>query len=150
MRFVRAWPVVLLLAGAALLAVAEFATLYDVRVITAVPKGGHHSVGAHHSYALLIVAIALVPMALGAVLVGSRAAAAACLVLAAVAVFVVLAIDLPDLDQTGLVGESYEGAQTVTRSGFYLESLGAALAVVGAVAALVFSGPARERRSSSA
>ena len=36
------------LAGAGLLVAAEFSTLYDVRVVTAVPEGGSFSVGGHH------------------------------------------------------------------------------------------------------
>jgi hypothetical protein len=123
-----------LLAGAALLVVAEFSTLYEVRAITAVletSKGG-----AHHDYALLIIGIALVPMALGAVAGGSRPAAFACLVLALVAVAVVLGVDRPDVDETGLT-RAYEQAKASPKTGFYLESLGAALALIGAVGTLV-------------
>ena len=45
----------LMLLGAALLIVAEFLPLYEIRAITAVPEGGEHSTGAHHGYALLVV-----------------------------------------------------------------------------------------------
>ena len=39
---------VLPIAGAGLLIAAEFSTLYDVRVVTAVPEGGSYSAGGHH------------------------------------------------------------------------------------------------------
>ena len=57
-------------AGAALLIAAEFSTLYDVRVVTAVPEGGSFSAGGHHGYALVVMAVGIVVMALGAVLGG--------------------------------------------------------------------------------
>ena len=44
-----------ILLGAVLLIVAEFLPLYEIRVVTAVPKGGHHSAGGHHGYALLVI-----------------------------------------------------------------------------------------------
>ena len=102
------------------------------------PEGGTQSVGGHHAYALAIVGIALVPMALGAVRGGSRPAAIATLVLAVVAVAIVLGVDLPDLNETGLIGRTYDQAQARPREGFFVESLGAALALVGALATLLF------------
>jgi hypothetical protein len=141
-----------LLGGALLLALAEFLTLWEIRVITAVPEDGSSTGGSHHGYALLLVALALVPMSIGAVIGGSRPAALACLVLSLVAVVVVLAVDLPDVNETGLIGQTYEAAEARPGAGFYLESLGAALALVGSVAVLVLGGrsergrPARRRR----
>ena len=131
-------PLVVLLAGALCLIVAEFLTLYEIRAVTAVPEGGTQSVGGHHAYALAIIGIALVPMALGAVRGGSRPAAIAALVLAVVAVAIVLAVDLPDLNETGLIGRTYDQAQARPREGFFVESLGAALALLGALATLLF------------
>ena len=131
-------PLVVLLAGALCLIVAEFLTLYEIRAVTAVPDGGTQSVGGHHAYALAIVGIALVPMSVGAVRGGSRPAAIATLVLAVVAVAIVLGVDLPDLNETGLIGRTYDQAQARPREGFFVESLGAALALVGALATLLF------------
>jgi hypothetical protein len=119
------------------LIVAEFLPLYEIRVITAVPNGGEHATGAHHGYALLVVGLAMLPMAWGAVVGGSRPAAYAVLVLALIALFVVLAIDLPDLNETGLIGRTYDEAQARPRVGFVVESLGATLALLGAVGNLV-------------
>lgn len=129
---------VVLLAGALLLIVAEFMTLYEIRAITAVPEGGTRSVGGHHAYALLIVGVVLVPMALGAVRGGSRPAAIAVLVLALLAAGIVALVDLPDLNETGLIGRTYDEAQARPRAGFFVESLGATLVLVGAVATLLF------------
>lgn len=139
----------LLLAGALLLAIAEFMTLFEVRAITAVLET--EKAGSHHNYALLIVAIALVPMAIGAVLGGSRPAAFATVALAIVALAVALLIDRPDVDQTGLT-RTYESAKASPKSGFYLESLGGVLALIGAVGTVVLrpgaaaSAPRREPR----
>ena len=66
-----------IVAGAVLLIVAEFLPLYEIRTITAVPEGGRTSTGSHHGYALLIIGLAMVPMAIGAVRGGSRPAAIA-------------------------------------------------------------------------
>ena len=128
----------LLLLGAVMMIVAEFLPLYEIRVVTAVPKGGHHSVGAHHGYALLVIGLALIPMSWGAVKGGSKPAAIAALVLSVIALFVALGIDLPDLNETGLIGRTYDQAQARPRVGFFVETLGATLALLGSIGALAF------------
>jgi hypothetical protein len=133
----RAGLLVPLVAGAVLLIVGEFLTVREIRAVTAVPEGGTMSGGSHHGYALAVIGLALLPMSYGAVIGGSRPAAVAALVLAVAATFVVLVIDLPALDETGLIGRTYELAEARAGPGFYLESLGAALALVGAIGALV-------------
>ena len=135
-----------LLAGALLLAVAEFFTLYDVVAITASLPGAAEDGRNHHGYALLVIALALVPMAIGAVAGGSRPAAFACLVLSIVAIVVVLAVDLSAVTETGLT-ENYEDAEAQPETGFYLESLGAALALIGSVGTLVLRPGAPDRGS---
>ena len=127
----------LMLLGAVLLIVAEFLPLYEIRAVTAVPAGGHKSTGAHHGYALGVIGLAIIPMAWGAVRGGSRPAAIAALVLAAIALLVALAIDLPDLNETGLIGRSYDQAEARPRVGFFVETLGATLALLGSIGALV-------------
>ena len=129
---------VVLVLGALLLIVAEFLPLYEIRTITVVPAGGHKSTGAHHGYALLIVGIAMLPMAVGAVRGGSRPAAFALLALSLIALFVALAIDLPDLNETGLIGRTYDQAQARPRVGFFVETLGATLALLGSIGTLIF------------
>ena len=125
------------LLGAVLLIVAEFLPLYEIRAVTAVPAGGHKSTGAHHGYALGVIGLAIIPMAWGAVRGGSKPAAIAALVLAVIALFVALAIDLPDLNETGLIGRSYDQAEARPRVGFFVETLGATLALLGAIGTLV-------------
>ena len=130
------------LAGAALLVAAEFSTLYDVRVVTTVPEGASYSTGGHHGYAQLVIAAAIVVMAIGAALGGSRPAAVAVLVLGAVALAVALVVDLPVTDDTGLYGQTYDEAQAEARAGLTLEILGGCCALVGG-ALLVVARPRR-------
>jgi hypothetical protein len=125
-----------MLLGAVLLIVAEFLPLYEIRAVTAVPAGGRHSTGGHHGYALLVIGLALLPMAWGAVRGGSRPAAIAALVLSVIALFVALAIDLPDLNETGLIGRTYDQAEARPQIGFFVETLGATLALLGAIGTL--------------
>ena len=51
--------------------------------------------------------------------------------LAVIALFVALAIDLPDLNETGLIGRTYDQAEARPRVGFFVETLGATLALLG-------------------
>ena len=124
--------------GALLLIVAEFLPLYEIRTITVVPAGGQKSTGAHHGYALLVVGLAMLPMAWGAVRGGSRPAAFALLALGLIALFVALVIDLPDLNETGLIGRTYDQAEARPRVGFFVETLGATLALLGSIGTLMF------------
>jgi len=125
------------LVGAGLLVAAELSTLYDVRVVTAVPEGGSFSAGGHHGYALAV-------MAVGAVLGGSRPAAVAVVVLAVAALAIALAVDLPDVHETGLIGRTYEAARAAPRAGLYLEIAGGCAALVGGTLILL-GGPQRRR-----
>jgi hypothetical protein len=144
----RAALLVLPLAGAAALGTAEFLTLYDVRVVTAVPEGGTFSAGRHHGYALGVIAVGIAVMSLGAVLGGSRPAAVAALALAAAALAVVLLVDLPDVHETGLVGRTYAAARAEPRAGFHVELAGGCAALVGAALVLVLQpGPRRPTSS---
>jgi hypothetical protein len=144
----RAVLLALPLAGAALLVAAEFSTLYDVRVVTAVPEGGSFSAGGHHGYALAVIAVGIAVMTLGAVLGGSRPAAVAVLALAAGALAIALLVDLPDVHQTGLIGRTYDAAVAEPRAGLYLEIAGGCAALVGAALILALR-PARPRPSRS-
>jgi hypothetical protein len=128
----RALLAALPLTGAALLVAAEFSPLYDIRVMTAVPAGGSFATGPHHGYAQALIALAIVAMTLGAVLGGSRPAAVALLVLAAASLAVTLAVDLPDVHETGLIGRTYEAARAEPRAGLYLELAGGCAVLLGA------------------
>jgi hypothetical protein len=136
------------LAGAGLLVAAEFSTLYDVRVVTAVPEGGAFSAGGHHGYAQAVIAVAIAVMAFGAVVGGSRPAAIAVLVLALGSLAVSLLADLPDVHETGLIGSTYDAAVAEPRAGLYLEIAGGCAALLGGALMLV-ARPARPTASRS-
>jgi hypothetical protein len=127
-------PLVPLLAGALLLIVAEFLTVREIRAVTVVPPGGTETGGGLHGYGLGLIGLAMLPMAYGAVMRGARPAAVALLVLSIAACAIVVFVDRPVLDDTGLIGRTYDLAEARPATGFYLESLGAVLALVGAVA----------------
>jgi hypothetical protein len=136
------------LAGAGLLVAAEPATLYEVRVVTAVPAGGSFSAGGHHGYAQAVIAVAIAVMAFGGVVGGSRPAAVAVLVLALGSLAISLLVDLPDVHETGVIGRRYEAAVAEPRAGLYLEIAGGCAALVGAALILAIR-PARRPLSRS-
>ncbi|MGH2917296.1 MAG: hypothetical protein ACRDLS_01660 [Solirubrobacteraceae bacterium] len=117
--------------GAALLVAAEFSPVYEVVVGSlAIPR--REVDGAdNHSYALLIVAVLALPMALGA-LRGARPAALALVALGGTALFVALALDLPDARATGRLPESvaYEDARARASTGLYVELAGGGLLII--------------------
>ncbi len=143
----RSAPLVPLVAGALLLIVAEFVTVREIRAVTVVPPGGTETGGGLHGYALGIIGVAILVFSYGAVVRGARPAAVALVVLSAAACAIVLLVDLPVLDDTGLIGRTYDLAEARPAVGFYLESLGAALALIGAVATLLLGQPSTVRTS---
>jgi hypothetical protein len=129
-------------AGGVLLIAADFLTLFQIKVVTTVVK---ESTGAdNHSYALVLLGATALLMAYGAAR-GSRPALLALAALGLVTAFVVLAIDLPDVRRTGVVGERYSDAAASARIGFYVETLGLALLLVSGVGGLLLTGE-RSRR----
>ena len=138
-------PLVPLVAGALLLIVAEFVTVREVVVVTVVPPDASDTGGSLHLYALGVLGLAMLPMSFGAVVRRARPAAIALVVLALAACLIVLFVDRPGLDDAGIFARTYDQAQAQAATGFYLESLGAALALVGAVAAVLLTPPTHER-----
>jgi hypothetical protein len=138
-------PLVPLVAGALLLIVAEFVTVREVVVVTVVPPDATDTGGSLHLFALGVLGLAMLPMSYGAVIRRARPAAVALVVLALAACLIVLFVDRPGLDDAGIFARTYDQAQAQAATGFYLESLGAALALVGAVAALLLTPPTHER-----
>ena len=130
------------LIGAALLIVADFSTLIEVRVITVVKD--RVTGGEQHSYALVLLGALAIPMTVGSALGRSRPAAVALAVVGVIALLIVLVGDLPDIDKTGLT-RTFEAADASPSRGFYLETLGAVLVVLTAIANLLFNGPPRAR-----
>lgn len=84
---------------------------------------------AHHSIAMLLLGVAVLPMALGA-LRGARPAMLALAALGLVVLLIAFTVDLPAALDEGLYGERYEGAQAEPGLGFYVESLAGAMLLV--------------------
>jgi hypothetical protein len=95
-----------------------------------------------------VIAAAIVVMALGAVLGGSRPAAVAVLALAAGSLAIALLVDLPDVHETGLIGRTYDAAVAEPRAGLYLEVAGGCSALLGG-ALILIARPAPRRRARS-
>jgi hypothetical protein len=121
--------------GPALLIVADLSTLIEIRVLTVSQKT--ISGGSHHAYALLVIGLFCLPMAWGAIRGGSRPATIALAALGGVALIIVLAIDLPDIHKTGVIGKRFTDASASPKTGFYLETLGALLLLLAGSARLV-------------
>jgi hypothetical protein len=133
------------IAGAVLLIVADFTTLFEVKAVTAVLES--RTGGDHHTYALVLIGLLALPMAAGASLGRSRPAAIALTVLGLIALVIVVAGDLPDVRSTGL-DRNFERAEASPKIGFYLETLGVALVLVAGVGNLLFNRPAPPPRRS--
>jgi hypothetical protein len=140
-------------AGVICLLLATFATVIEIKVgtTTKVPDHDTHLSGWNrHGPALVIIALFAAAMIVGA-LRGARPAMAALAVLGLVALLIALVGDVPDLDETGFIGQVYEDAAAGAKGGFYLETLGAVLLLVsgGLMLALPAAGApaprARER-----
>jgi hypothetical protein len=109
----RATALLLAAAGCVLLVVAEFSTLYEIRVITVIKESTDGR--EHHGTALLVIALAAAFMAYGGILRGARPAQLALLVLALAALAVVLFVDYPDVNDEGFIGEGVRARRGVTR-----------------------------------
>jgi hypothetical protein len=134
-------------AGAICLLLATFATIIEIRVGTTTTVLGHdtHLTGwDRHGPALLIVALFAIVMIAGAVR-GARPAMIAVAVLGLAALLIAVIGDVPDLNETGFIGEVYEDAAAGPKLGFYLETLGAVLLLAGGGLMLAAERPARER-----
>jgi hypothetical protein len=138
-------PRVLALAGAVLLAAAEFSPLLHVRTIAAHPRLVHTvEGGSHHGWALLVIAVLAALLSLIAGRPGGRPAAVMVALLGVGALAVALGVDLPDAHATGLVVAGAAApvqAQAHAAVGLYLETLGAiALLLAGVLAAVLDRG----------
>lgn len=113
------------IAAAVLMIATEFTTVAKVTVgdvacerVDCVKSGGEQ-----HSYALLLVAVLTVVMALGAGPGRSRPAALALIAVGALVLGVALLLDLPDTSETGVIGKTFEDARASAGGGFSLEIL---------------------------
>jgi hypothetical protein len=115
--------------GVICLLLATFATVIEIKVgtTTKVPDHDTHLSGwDRHGPALAIIALFAAAMIAGAVR-GARPAMAALAVLGLVALLIAIVGDVPDLNETGFIGQVYEDAAAGPKGGFYLETLGAVL-----------------------
>ena len=140
--------VVLALAGIGLV-VSEFLTYREIVAVTVVPEGGRTSGGAHHGYAIGLIGLVSLPMSYGAVIGGSRPAAAAVAVLGGLALAITAIFDIPSLNDTGLIGRTYDLAEAQPGAGFWLEIACAAVLLIGGLL-LVRSTAAHAREASDA
>lgn len=128
-KALRAGLVAMAAAGLICLLLATFTTVIKITVGTTSKVPGHdtHLSGwDRHGPALVLVALFAAVMLVGA-LRGARPAMAALAVLGLVALLIALVGDVPDLHQTGFIGEAYEDASAGPEVGFYLETVGAVL-----------------------
>ena len=130
------------LLGAALLILADFSTLVEIKVITVTKERltGHDQ----HSWAMVILGVAAIPMAFGAARRRARPAMLGLVLLGVVALLIALIGDLPDTRSTGVIGERYEEAAAQAGTGFFLETAGAVLLIVAGVGGLMLLSPSRQ------
>lgn len=136
------------LLGALLLLVAEFTTLFEVRVAGATTIVKSVSTGSHHSYAMAVIAVCAVALTLAAWRSANRPALLGIGILGVTALVIALVVDLHDATATGLVLSAghFVNASSKPSAGFYLETLGAVVLMFTAVWGLVLVGPPRPAR----
>lgn len=132
--------------GGLLLILSDFLTLYHVDVVTAscsdlaspnLRSACSTSGGGHHGYALAILGVIAIVMAWGAAMGASRPAGVALLAIGLASLVIVLAVDLPDIHKTGIVGDQFSQAKANPGAGFSLEIIGAALVAGGGLLRLL-------------
>jgi hypothetical protein len=114
-----------------LLVISEFLDLFRVHTELAVID--RQTSGDHHSYALLLVGVAVIGAALLARSGEAWPPAAAVTALGALALAIALLGDLPDATSSGLTAQ-FENAETDPATGFWMELAGAAAAFGGGAA----------------
>jgi len=127
------------LLGAALLLVAEFLPLFEVRTTA------HNSVaktviaGSHHSWALIPIAVLAAGLAIVWWRSASRLPLIALTVLAIVSLVIALGRDLPDAQSSGLErsGGTFVLAAASPRIALYLETAGGVILLLSAGAGLM-------------
>ncbi|HEY8584468.1 MAG TPA: hypothetical protein VIL49_16030 [Capillimicrobium sp.] len=136
------------LAGAALLALTEVTTVIEIRARAVVLET---QTGAdRHSWALLVLGVAALPLTWAAAVLRSRPAMIALAAIGLVALLFWAVGDLPDSDETGAYGIRYEDASAAAGSGLWLELLGGAALLAAALACLGAAGRARALERSAA
>src|SRR5205085_10124050 len=128
-------------ASAGVLVVAEFLTLYTVRLIRGTAAVPPVAAGTENHYALIPMAVLAAVLVVAAIRFGERWALIAVGFLGLTALLIGLLHDLPDARRTGLVRTVHalwvRGASTPS-IGMYMETLGAVLLLLTAGAGLLF------------
>jgi hypothetical protein len=128
-------------AGAVLLVVAEFTTLYGVHVMTRSGPIETISGGSNNSYAMVPIALLALFLGLAAIGGGGRWALGALGVVGLVALVISLVGDLPGAQQSNHLirfGGRFVLGSSRPSAGMYIETLGAVLLVVAAGLGLLF------------
>ena len=112
--------------AAVLLVVSTFLTLFEISTGEA-PLRTYSGLD-HHSIAMLLLGVAVIPMALGA-LRGARPAMAALAALGAVVLLVAFTVDLPAALDEGILAVTYENASAAPGIGFYVETFAGMLLI---------------------
>jgi hypothetical protein len=129
--------------GAVALVIAELTTLYEVRSGARGAVVKSVGTGSNHGYAMALIAVCAVLLALGASRTRSRPALLAIGVLGVVALLIALLGDLPDAQASGLLalGGGYTTASSSPTTGLYLETLGAILLLIACGLGVLLGGP---------
>ncbi len=148
------------LLGALVLLVAEFTPLLRVHSGAQAQVVRTIDTGAHHSYALVPIALLAAVLAVSAWASGSRLAVLAIGLLGLLVLGIALLGDLPDAHATGLIASPATGLQAASSSaaiGLYLETLGAVVLIIAAAAGMLLEAapvggrrPVRSSRARSA
>jgi len=132
------------LLGAVTLIVSDFEPLLRIQAITV--RLQTISGGSNHSYAMVVLGLAALPMAAGATFGRSRPAAIGLIVLGLGALVIALIVDLPDTSSSGVFGRSFESATGSAARGFFLECAGGVLLVLAGVGQVVLGSRSDARR----
>jgi hypothetical protein len=132
------------MSGSALLLVAEFTPLFEIHTASSHAALKTVQTGSHHSYALIPIALLCLFLTVEVWRSANRLALLATGVLGLVSLLIALLGDLPDAQATGLVGSLATGLKIASASpstGLYLETLGAVVLLITAVAGLLLQAP---------
>jgi hypothetical protein len=132
------------LLGAVILVVSEFTTLFQIHTAAATGAISSAETGAHHTYALIPIAVLVAVLAYGVWTAGSRPALLAIVILGVIALLIALLGDLPDAHASGLIGSPsshFSSASATPSAGLYMETLGAVLLLIASVCGFLLLGP---------
>jgi hypothetical protein len=130
--------------GAVLLILSQFLTLYHTRISGTATTVGSASVGADHSWAVLLVALAAAFFGASLMVNPNRFSLLLIGLLGVTALVIALTHDLPDARShgLGLVGNDYQGARNVVAIGLYVEIAGALVLMWAAALGFLLGGDA--------